>query len=316
MAGGRPEGCRVARSLEPPAPLATAACARAAGADLRLPPQHRLGTSADRGCDRVRAFDGLEGAASARSVTTRGCGQGAGQQLRVGLSRRSAAHGCQPICPLPAPRTPRHRRPLAALSQLDAPRNEGRLRLRARDRRRPLQARIRRTPQRREGSHGHRLRRARARLLRRAPDRGKAVDDRQRLHLHPQPIAARPARQPRHPPPQDQALPAPHQREGGALPPDDGARMGVRAQLPLTSTPQRRPATLAPQLQPPATAQLNRRPAPNQPRSQRPWGRTPSYSGARPTGVVGMRCAKNRATRSSPARIASAARSPSIRASP
>ena len=67
------------------------------------------------------------------------------------------------------------------------------------------------------------------------------------------------------------ALPASHQRQGGALPPDDGARMGLRARLPLTSTPQRRPATLAQQLQPATATQLNRRPAPDQPRSQRPW---------------------------------------------
>jgi hypothetical protein len=47
--------------------------------------------------------------------------------------------------------------------------------------------------------------------------------------------------------------------------------MGLRAQLPLTSTPQPRPATLARQLQPATATQLNRRPAPDQPRSQRPW---------------------------------------------
>src|SRR5581483_5705534 len=47
--------------------------------------------------------------------------------------------------------------------------------------------------------------------------------------------------------------------------------MGLRARLPLTSTPQRRPATLARQLQPATATQLDRRPATNQPRSQRPW---------------------------------------------
>ena len=52
--------------------------------------------------------------------------------------------------------------------RLDAPRDEGRLRLRARDRRRPLPARLRRAPRRREGRDRHRLPRARARLLRRA----------------------------------------------------------------------------------------------------------------------------------------------------
>ena len=43
----------------------------------------------------------------------------------------------------------RHRRPLAALTRLDAARDAGRLRLRARDRRRPLAARLRRAPRRR-----------------------------------------------------------------------------------------------------------------------------------------------------------------------
>ena len=35
----------------------------------------------------------------------------------------------------------------------------------------------------------------------------------------------------RDPAPHDQAVPAPHQRQGRALPPDDGARMGLRARL-------------------------------------------------------------------------------------
>jgi hypothetical protein len=52
---------------------------------------------------------------------------------------------------------------------------------------------------------------------------------------------------------------------------DDGTRVGIRARLPLTSTPQRRPATLARQLQPATATQLARRPAPDQPRSLRPW---------------------------------------------
>ena len=41
-------------------------------------------------------------------------GQGAGQQLRVALPRRSAAHGHKPLRALPAARPPRHRRPLTA----------------------------------------------------------------------------------------------------------------------------------------------------------------------------------------------------------
>jgi hypothetical protein len=47
--------------------------------------------------------------------------------------------------------------------------------------------------------------------------------------------------------------------------------VGLRGRLPLTSTTQPGPATLARPLQPAQTAQLARRPAPDQPRSQRPW---------------------------------------------
>ncbi len=45
------------------------------------------------------------------AATTR---TGAGPQVRVALPRRSAAHGHKPLCPLPAARPPRHRRPLSA----------------------------------------------------------------------------------------------------------------------------------------------------------------------------------------------------------
>jgi transposase len=83
--------------------------------------------------------------------------------------------------------------------------------------------------------------------------------------------AARAAQTARHPPPHHQAVPAPHQRQGRALPPNDGPRMGLRARLPLISTTQPSAATLAQPLQPAKTTQLNRRPTPDQPRSQRPW---------------------------------------------
>jgi transposase len=156
-------------------------------------------------------------------------------KLRVALSGRAAAHGHQPLRALPAARASRHRRPLAALAQLDALRDEGRLRLRTRDRRRPLEARLRRTPRRREGRDRHRLRRASAHLLRRARHRREAADDRQRLQLRQEPLAARPAR---HPPPHHRAVPAAHQRESRAHPPDDGTRMGIRPRLPQPSTPQ------------------------------------------------------------------------------
>jgi hypothetical protein len=63
------------------------------------------------------------------------------------------------------------------------------------------------------------------------------------FQLRQEPIPGRVARPTRRPPPDYRALPATHQPQGRALPPDDGARMGVRTQLPLTLRPQRRPAT-------------------------------------------------------------------------
>src|SRR6266702_2063031 len=117
---------------------AAAARGRAAGADLRLPPPDGLGSSLGRRRDRLCPFDRLEGAAPARPLASATAGQGAGQQLRVAVSWRSAAHGRKPVRALPATGAPRHRRPLAALPPLDAPGDEGRIRLRARDRRRPL----------------------------------------------------------------------------------------------------------------------------------------------------------------------------------
>jgi hypothetical protein len=187
------------------------------------------------------------------------------------MPRRSAAHGHQPICALPATRSPRHPRPLTTITPLGERRDKGRLRLCPRDRRRPLPPGLRRAPPRRDGSHRDRLRRARTRPLRRARHHRAAADDRQRLHRCPQPLTARTARQSRHPPPQDGAVPPTHERESRALPPDDGPRMGIRSRLPDTSTPKRRSATLAQPPQPATTAQLHQRPATHQPRSQRPW---------------------------------------------
>ena len=60
-----------------------------------------------------------------------------------------------------------------------------------------------------------------------------AADDRQRLRLHQEPLAAAAARRPRHPAPDHRALPAAHKRQGRALPPDHGPRMGLRPRLPL-----------------------------------------------------------------------------------
>jgi transposase len=114
----------------------------------------------------------------------------------------------------PPARPPCHRRPLAALARLVAVRDEGRRRLRARDHRRPLPGRLRRAPRRRESRNRHRLPRARARVLRAVRHHLRTADDRQRLHLHPQPIAARAAHQPRDPTHHNQALPTTQQRQG------------------------------------------------------------------------------------------------------
>ena len=61
---------------------------------------------------------------------------------------------------------------------------------------------------------------------------------------------------PREPPPHDRALSTAHQRDGGALPPDDGQGVGVRGRLPLTSRAKPGPATLGRALQPAQAAQL------------------------------------------------------------
>jgi leucine-zipper of insertion element IS481 len=143
------------------------------------------------------------------------------------------------------------------------------LRLRARDRRRPLPARLRGAPPRCQGADGDRLPRAGAHLPRQPRDPSSPADDGQPLQLHTQPLAAgtpRPARDP----PSDDAEAAPAaEREGRALPPDDGQRVGLQRPLPLLSTPRPRPATPARPLQRTQTAQLPRRPTADQPRSQR-----------------------------------------------
>jgi transposase len=85
-------------------------------------------------------------------------------------------------------------------------------------------------------------------------DQRPSADDRQRLRVRAQPRVARAPRSAWDPPPHHRALPAAHQRQGRALPPDDGERVGVRARLSLTSRTQPSPATLARALQPQQTA--------------------------------------------------------------
>ena len=88
-----------------------------------MPSPDRLGAAAGRRRDRLCALDGLEGAAAGGDLAAAEAAEGAGQQLRVALPRRPAAHGHQPLRALPAARPPRHRRPLAAVAPLDASRD-------------------------------------------------------------------------------------------------------------------------------------------------------------------------------------------------
>src|SRR6266511_5143450 len=208
----------------------------------------------------------VEGAPPPRALAPPASSAGAGQQLRVALSRRSPAHGRQPLRPLRAARLGGDRRSLPGSAPLDATGDARWLRLRARDRRRPLAARLRRAARRQQGSDRHRLPRARARLLRGPGNQAEAADDRQRLQLRPQRLAARAARPPRDPAFDHPSLPAAHQRQGRALPPDDGPRVGLRPRLPVTSTAQPSAATLARLLQPATAPQLARRPTSVQPR--------------------------------------------------
>src|SRR5215211_6340282 len=99
----------------------------------------------------------------------------------------------------------------------------------------------------------------------------KRADDRQRLGLHQEPLAARAAGRAGHPPLDYSAAPPAYEREGRALPSDDGPGVGIRPSLSLLPTPRGRPATLAALLQRTQTAQLAWRPTSDQPRSQRLW---------------------------------------------
>ena len=169
------------RSLEQAAALAAAARPELAEADLRLPTADRLGTAAGRRRDRLLPLDCLEGAQAGRHLAAAAACAGASQQLRMALPRRSAAHGHQRVRPLPTAGPPRHRRP-----HKPGPPASRRQRHRARNRRRPLTARLRRDPQRPTGCHRRCLPRARPRLLPQPRHHGAPADDRQRLAVRAQ----------------------------------------------------------------------------------------------------------------------------------
>ena len=231
--------------------------------------RRKTGWRTAAGCrrDRVRALDRVEGVEAGRHFEATTASARAGQQLRMALPRRPAAHGHQRVRALPAARSRTHRRPLKP--RPPPPRRASTSCTRSSTTTRP--ARLRRDPRRPTGHDRHRFPRTRSRLLPSTRDHRPAADDRQRLGLHPQPSRPPAAHPPPDPSPHHQALPAPHQRQGRTPPPNDGPRMGLRTHLQLTPRPRHRSATLAPPLQHHAATQLTRRPTPDQPRSQRPW---------------------------------------------
>ena len=160
------------RSLEPPAPL-PARCSPPADQEriCECPPPDRLGPAAGRRRHRPSPLDRLEGA----SPRTASRGRRAPER-EAGVSATSG----------PAPATcctwtpsatrafsgPGTRSPAIAAAKDRLPSSRAaRLRLRPRDRRRPLPARLRRAPPRRARRDRDRLRRAGARLLRGPRDR-------------------------------------------------------------------------------------------------------------------------------------------------
>jgi transposase len=118
--------------------------------------------------------------------------------------------------------------------------------------------------------HRDRLHRAGARLVSRPRHRRRAAPHRQRLVLHQEQATARTAAPARHRTQAHPPLQPQHQRQGRALPTDDGPRVGPRPHLQQLRRPSRRAATLAPPLQHPQTPQRDRQPATAHPRSRRP----------------------------------------------
>ena len=158
------------------------------------------------------------------------------------------------------------------LTQLDGPRDQGRLRLRTRDRRRPLSPCLRRAPQRREGRNGHGLRERALGVLCRARDPRQTADDRQRLQLRQEPLPARTARRTRR---SVTSRTEPYRPRTNGKVERFHQTMGREWAYGLAYRSHHARNQALPhwinhynQTQ---TPQLTRKPAPNQPRSQRPW---------------------------------------------
>jgi transposase len=116
----------------------------------------------------------------------------------------------------------------------------GRLRIRARLRRRLQSSDLRGGPLRRTGRDSRRLPAPRARLLPSPRDQGRAPPDRQRRRLRLRPARAR-LPQARHQAQPDPSLPAPDKRQSRALHPHPRCGLGLRRDLPLKPGTHRRP---------------------------------------------------------------------------
>src|SRR5207247_797190 len=84
-------------SLEPAAAQPARVVGGVAGDDLCVSARNGLGAAPGRGGDRLRPLDRLEGAAPRRDLQAGTGAEGTGEPLRVALSRRSVAHGSEPV---------------------------------------------------------------------------------------------------------------------------------------------------------------------------------------------------------------------------
>ena len=209
-------------------------CRRASSADLRGPAAHRLGPAASGRADRPSARDDLEGAAPARALAPARRAARARPPLRVALPRRSAAHGLESYARFDASRPRRHRRP-----QLDRAEKRARVGYEyahaiVDDHSRLAYAESladERPPTVTPSS------RALAFFAEHRIEPERLMTDNAWSYTHNRSLrellaSARSGTS------HAQAPPA-AEREGRALPPDDGARMGLRPPLPLLSTPRR-----------------------------------------------------------------------------
>ena len=266
-------GCLAARSLEPPAPQPAAArraSRRSGSASAGAAPAGGRGWSPARPAIRTRRSGRCFAATASRGRRGR---------------RREPANRYEWPCPgdllhMDTARYARFERPGHAVtgdrSQRSrnwmTPEHAGRLRLRPRDRRRPLAPRLRRAARPTSGpppsppsssarSPGSPRTGSRARRL---------MTDNAWSYAHNRSLRELLGRA-RHQAPDHPALPAAHQRQGRALPPNHGPRVGLRPEPTAHTATATEPCHTGSPLQRAQTPQLDRRPAADQPRSQPPW---------------------------------------------